>query len=168
MSNYINNETIVTHYLDEKMIKYFQNKLKGLSKDTIILRSCEVIKFLYISNFSLGPVPFNQDLDDIWHLLVMQTKEYEQLMQKLPHKKFIHHNSYEYEPPEILSSAEEKIEKNRQVSYFVSYVHNFGPIAENVLEFYSTGLALFSMCNKDIDMLNKFLYDLGSKFKKVG
>ena len=66
----------------------------------------EVIKYLYIisfynNNFNLKkmnfitPVPFGEEIDIIWHNLIIQTQLYNKICYNfLPNKVFIHHKSF--------------------------------------------------------------------------
>jgi hypothetical protein len=62
----------------------------------------------------------------------MQTRQYQDLMGKLPTKKFIHHSSNDY--VDLTRPEEPKdIKVQRQMSYLASYVFNFGPLTEEVV-----------------------------------
>ncbi len=154
MSNYI-----LENYLDSKMEGYFYNKLPLLPKEKVKTRIKELLKYLILGGHTSGDIPFNQDIDDVWHLWIMQTIQYKELMNQLPHKKFIHHCSNSYiDPHKPQDSEEVKIQK--QISYLASYVYNFGPITEDVVDYYPFAFLLMSMKNMNLDSLNKFLLEL--------
>ena len=92
-NNYVTNEELIATYVEDRLLEYLLKKSPALSRDEVILRVCEVLKYLYFGSLSDGPIPFNDELDEIWHLLILQTRQYQELMEKLPHKTFIHHNS---------------------------------------------------------------------------
>lgn len=62
----------------------------------------EVLKFLFISScyekrFNSQFFPLTKEADDIWHYLIIQTREYQRLCDDLPGKGFIHHKSMTFE-----------------------------------------------------------------------
>jgi hypothetical protein len=165
MSNYITNNILIETYIDQKLIGYLIRKCSNLSHEDVVLRTCEVLKYLYFGKYGLGPIPFNQDLDDIWHLLILQTKQYREITEKMPHKRFINHSSTEYDLPKPLDDVQRRQELNRQISYLVSYIKNFGPISESAIQFYPVGFALFKRSGEDIIKVNEYLVSLSEKFK---
>ena len=83
-------------YLDEKMKRYFYNKIPTVDHDVIEIQIIELLKYLILAAYTKVDIPFNQEIDEVWHLWIMQTRQYQELMDKLPTKKFIHHSSNDY------------------------------------------------------------------------
>ena len=70
--------------------------------DTVERRVIECLRYLYlISKYPdrLGGLflPVEQRIDEIWHYLLLQTREYRGLCKRLPGRFFIHHRSVTYD-----------------------------------------------------------------------
>lgn len=153
---YITNELIAKKFLDQSIIEYFQKKIPNSLNEDIVIRAVELIKFFLLSEYFKGDVPFSEELDEMWHLWILQTKEYANLMKALPHKKFIHHSSHEYiEKNKENLSSKDKI--NTQFSYLVSYVLNFGPFKQEEILFYPYAMALLKERNMNLEEFNSYL-----------
>ncbi len=142
MGAFISNKRLISEYLDETIINYFYRKFAYDPKDLVLAKVVEVLKYLLLAdNMKGSDIPFNTELDDVWHLWILQTKQYSELMQRLPHKTFIHHYANEYvelEPKNI--TLKDRI--NTQFSYLLSYMANFGPFTGENIVFYSYAMVL--------------------------
>ncbi|MFZ2314231.1 MAG: hypothetical protein WAW86_01055 [Gammaproteobacteria bacterium] len=96
LNSLISNEILLKEFLSDALKKYFYTKLQAEDKSYVELKICELLKFLCLSHNSFGNIPFNAEIDEIWHLWILQTIQYHELMEKLPSKKFIHHSSNDY------------------------------------------------------------------------
>lgn len=61
----------------------------------------EVVKFLFLVSKHKDELegkffPLTKDADDIWHFLIIQTREYYELCHNLPGQRFIHHRSISF------------------------------------------------------------------------
>src|SRR5262249_26775048 len=79
--------------LEPGMEYYLRAKLPELPLEELHARIEETLRFLYLSSECVGDIPVTREIDDIWHLLILQTAEYETLCSRLPGGKFIHHSS---------------------------------------------------------------------------
>ena len=156
MQEVISNELLVKKYLDQDIIEYFQKKMPKEQEARLILKLVELLKYFLLSEYFKGDIPFSEELDEVWHLWILQTKEYASLMEKLPYKKFIHHSSHEYvEKNEKKMSLKEKI--NMQFSYLVSYRFNFGLFKVEEILFYPYAMALLKERNMNLEDFNVYL-----------
>ncbi len=158
----ISNNDLLKNYLPLKMEKYFYKKLPSENPENIKLKIIEFLKYVLLSEYSGGPIPFSNEIDEIWHLWILQTRQYQELMNALPHKRYFHHcsNSY-YDPGENMVDQETEI--NRQISILVSYIYSFGPFKEAVLHFWPTALNLYHLHEDNLEKMNTYLISLGKK-----
>jgi hypothetical protein len=80
------------------LLSHLHKKLSHLSRAEQDVRIDECVKFLFLASARLkeGEVSYiavNQDIDEVWHECILQTRMYESLCMALPGKRFIHHSS---------------------------------------------------------------------------
>jgi hypothetical protein len=147
-------------FFSPSLYTYFRVKCPEIAPDELRIRLTELVKFLILAHEFPGNILFGEDLDDLWHLWIMQTREYEKLCQTLPSGLFMHHDSRD-QPAHSVTWAEadalaermiaEKAEKGparagadvsperirqnaeRLLSFFASYIENFGPVQSKVV-----------------------------------
>ena len=74
------------------MLGYLRDKLADLSYHAVGLRVEELLKFLTLAaKCEAGPLPISPELDELWHLFILETQEYASICAKLG--KFIHHTA---------------------------------------------------------------------------
>jgi len=153
----ITNEQLRAAFVSPAMKFYFDRKLAPLSGDEVNARVEELLKYLNMSAFCHGGIPFNDAIDDVWHLWIMQTKEYAILCHKLQGSKFIHHSSNEYEAfgdPDVKTRP---TDLQRAVGVLRSYVLNYGPFAEDRVRFWPLAEQLMQRLDWDVKRLNEWL-----------
>ena len=65
-----------------------------LHQDEINIRMTEFLKFIYIQSIKEGGfIPVTDEIDQIWHEYILQTREYQSLCMDLPRGKFVHHQT---------------------------------------------------------------------------
>jgi len=98
----------------------------------------ECLKYLYL--ISRYPkrlaglfLPVEQAIDEVWHYLILQTREYRELCEeRLPGRFFIHHRSLPYEDyQQSQSSREQMLEE--ALRWLPLYREEFGPFDEGAL-----------------------------------
>ena len=122
----IANEQLRAAFLDEPMLRYFRSKLSDLPDHELFARIEETLKFLFIASECTGSIPVSRDIDDVWHLWILQTQEYLTLCESLPTGSFIHHSSNEYLryfDPTVGEASDSALD----VKMLALYVRNFGP-----------------------------------------
>ena len=154
----ISEQELLQKFVTPQMLKYFQAKMPDLKLEVLVLRLCELLKYLMLARFSPGRILFGKDIDDVWHHWILQTRQYAELCEKLPGRSFRHHSSTVYQ------EAAEQAEKvdiadavQRILSFFISYYRNFGPITEERLACWPTLQQVTQEAKWDVSRLNDFL-----------
>ncbi|MFJ4879883.1 hypothetical protein ACIP93_32415 [Streptomyces sp. NPDC088745] len=109
--------------LHAEVVRHFSQKPDAPDPAVVAHQVRECARYLYL--VSRHPdrlaglfLPVEQDIDEIWHFLILQTREYRELCeQRLPGGHFIHHRSISYdayrttEPvaPQRTAAAEEAL-----------------------------------------------------------
>ena len=159
-SDLISNEILIENYLTPEMEKYFYKKFNYQNIEYIKIEICELLKFLTMCHNIYGDIPFNDEIDEVWHLWILQTLQYRELMDKLPGKIFINHCSNDYED-ERKEQESEEVKINKQISYLVSYVYNFGDFTLQTAQFWPMVDILMQNMSLNLSDLNKYLRSLG-------
>ncbi|WP_251096418.1 hypothetical protein [Streptomyces sp. Caat 7-52] len=123
--------------LHDEVVRHFTAKPDAPSETTVRHRVRECLRYLYLVSRHpdrLGGLflPVEQDLDEIWHYLILQTRQYRELCEhRLPGGHFIHHRSISYdayqEAPGRETAAEEALR------WIPLYTAAFGPFDEDAL-----------------------------------
>src|SRR4051795_6953590 len=80
-------------YLPREMECYLRKKLVALPVAEFSRRVDEALKFLHMSSELRGSIPVTSDIDDVWHLWILETREYAKLCAAIPGTTFIDHCS---------------------------------------------------------------------------
>ncbi|MEV4340985.1 hypothetical protein [Streptomyces sp. NPDC049590] len=130
-------EELLGPVLYEEVVRHFLAGPGGPAEATVRHQVRECLRYLYL--VSLHPdrlaglfLPVEQDIDEIWHYLILQTHEYQELCeQRLPGRRFIHHRSISYgayqEAPGRATAAEEALR------WIPLYTAAFGPFDEDAV-----------------------------------
>lgn len=158
--DYKSDDFLFKSFLSPALFTYFRVKRPEIDADDLRIRLTELLKFLILAHEFPGNILFGEDLDDLWHLWIMQTREYEKLCENLPSGRFMHHDSRD-QPTQPLTWDDvegvarhmiaEKAEKGvakagadfspqrvrenaeRLLSFFASYIENFGDVQPEVV-----------------------------------
>jgi hypothetical protein len=167
---------LLENFVSPQMRIYYSKKCPSLSQNEIETQLCEMLKFLILVEHFPGNIIFGKEIDDMWHLWIMQTVQYAELCQKLPGNFFRHHSSKDY-PEEIFpenmstnqseqsftsSGAETPQEAflrkaQRILSFFATYYANFGPIEANVVGYWPPLQRMIERLGWSVNDLNGFL-----------
>ncbi|MEU7581168.1 hypothetical protein AB0B50_26600 [Streptomyces sp. NPDC041068] len=130
-------EELLGTELHEEVVRHFATKPVAPSIPYVTHQVRECLRYLYLVSRHpdrLGGLflPVEQDIDEIWHYLILQTREYRELCeQRLPGGHFIHHRSISYdayqEAPGRATAAEEALR------WIPLYTAAFGPFDEDAL-----------------------------------
>jgi hypothetical protein len=157
-SSFISDADLLRTYVTPQMMAYFQAKMSDVRSDTIIIRVCELLKYLILIEFSPGRILFSREVDDIWHYWILQTHQYRQLCDKLPGKCFRHHSSVDYQKSMDIVAIKDRSEAARRIlSFFVSYHRNFGPLAPDRVTCWPTAQRIMEVTFWGLSDLNNFL-----------
>lgn len=163
------NINLSSKFLTKSLVCYLIEKCKPQTEEDTLLQTEECLRFLYLSHLTNGPIPVSQTVDNIWHLLILQTKEYFALCESLPGKTIIHHSSEIYlkyslenetQNQEKISFQEQAIEAKRQLEWLVSYVKNFGQMKEENIKYWSFAVGLRKKLNLSLEEFNNMLVQL--------
>jgi hypothetical protein len=154
----ISDEDLLQKFVSAPMMAYFRAKFPNLDHTTLETRICELLKFLILMKFSPGRILFRQEIDDVWHYWILQTREYRRLCETLPGNLFRDHSSMDY--PETAAAAEAISRTDgaqRILSFFISYYRNFGPITRKRLECWPPLQRFKRRSGWNLNELNNFL-----------
>jgi len=153
----ISNEQLRAAFLTPAMEHYFERKLAELPRAEAAARIEELLKFLNMATHSHGGIPFSDEIDDVWHLWVLQTREYMKLCQKLQGGKFIHHSSNDYEEYLDKDVKERPVDLQRAVAMLRSYVVNYGPFEADRVKYWPVAAQVTQGLGWTVDRLNAWL-----------
>lgn len=153
-------------FLSESLIHYLIEKLLPQKEADTLEQVEECVRFLYLSHLTKGAIPVNQKIDDIWHLLILQTQEYFLLCQNLPAQSYIHHSSKIY----LKYKGEDKSlnkedEAKRQLEWLLTYVTHFFEMTQTNIKHWSFATALQQKLNLTVHEFNEELRRLISSNK---
>ncbi|GAA2728326.1 hypothetical protein [Streptomyces nogalater] len=130
-------EELLGPVLYDEVVRYFLAKPGGPAEAVVRHQVRECLRYLYLVSRHpdrLGGLflPVEQDIDEIWHYLILQTREYRELCEeRLPGGRFIHHRSISYdayqEAPGRATAAEEALR------WIPLYTAAFGPFDEDAV-----------------------------------
>ncbi|MES2615750.1 MAG: hypothetical protein V4591_10075 [Bdellovibrionota bacterium] len=149
------------NFLTESLRCYLVEKCRPQAEAETMQQTEECLRFLYLSHLTKGSIPVCQQVDNIWHLLILQTKEYFELCQNMPCKTYIHHSSdiyLKYANPNYREVPE--AEAKRQLEWLVSYVVNFGDMSEENIKYWSFARGICTKFNMSLENFNKKLREL--------
>ena len=110
--------------------RYHFHKKIGDKLPVFEIKYQECLRYLYLlskyqSQLGQTFMPLVGEVDDIWHFLIIQTREYQRLCMSLPGKVFLHHRSILYEDyRQKHSSREESLQE--MLAWIPLYCKNFG------------------------------------------
>ena len=153
----ITNETLRETFVSPAMKYYFDRKLAPLPSAQVDARIEELLKYLNMAAHSHGGIPFSDEIDDVWHLWIMQTKEYMQLCGKLQGGKFIHHSSNDYEEFNDKHIKERPVDLPRAVAILRAYYINYGPLEADRVQYWPVAAQVTQRLGWTADRLNEWL-----------
>ncbi|MFH8346116.1 hypothetical protein [Streptomyces sp. NPDC018045] len=122
--------------LHTEVVQHFV-ALSGAENAYVERQVTECLRYLYLvsrhrEQLSGLFLPVEQDIDEIWHYLILQTREYrEWCEQRLPGRFFIEHRSIGYDAYQQEPGREQVIEE--ALRWIPLYVREFGPFDEGAL-----------------------------------
>lgn len=130
----------VEKYLNETWLRYLFKKCSHQTQNETLQQAEECLRFLSLSFLSCGSVPISQKIDDLWHLLILETEAYNSLCASLPGQRFIHHTSDDFHKPQLELSLSEK--GRRHLEWLVNYARCFGSLQEHNIIYWPFALAI--------------------------
>jgi hypothetical protein len=129
-------KALLGHELYSEVIVYFTQHTAAPS-GYVERQLVECLRYLYLVSKhrdQLGGLflPVEQQIDEIWHYLILQTREYRTLCEeRLPSRFFIEHRSCPYATYQQEPSREQLIEQS--LRWLPLYRQSFGPFDEGAL-----------------------------------
>lgn len=104
------------------------SKFKLVPDDELFVASRELVRYLYLVAHAPHGVFFvgNGLIDDLWHALIIETREYRLFCERLRPGSFLEHSGLKFE--DYLRQKPAKEIRDEQLSWLASYFHNFGPL----------------------------------------
>ncbi|MFI0979884.1 hypothetical protein ACH4SP_23135 [Streptomyces sp. NPDC021093] len=123
--------------LHAEVVQHFQDRTPDVSRDFVERQVTECLRYLYLvsrhrEQLSGLFLPVEQDIDEIWHYLILQTREYRALCEeRLPGGFFVEHRSIAYEDYQEEPGRERALEE--ALRWIPLYCREFGPFDEGAL-----------------------------------
>nr|WP_226352163.1 hypothetical protein [Pseudonocardia sp. ICBG601] len=122
--------------LHQETVTYTQHH-NQVSAETAVGQTREAFRYLYlVSTFreELAGLflPVIQDVDEVWHYWILQTREYAEFCERLPGSFFIHHRSIGYSEFSTEPTREELAEQ--ALRWIPLYTRCFGVIDETTAD----------------------------------
>jgi hypothetical protein len=128
-------EIIISKYLTAKMQYYLDREFIHWSQKKRRAGVSEFFKFMEIATTrdKTTFIPLTKDGDDIWHLFILQTREYKTLCDKIMPNSFLDHESESYDSYSFEMTNDEA---NREDLFWLGkYYMKFSPFNEDTLPF---------------------------------
>jgi hypothetical protein len=144
-------------YLTPQMECYFRSKLPGTPESEVRIRIEEALKFLHMSSQIRGSIPVTRDIDEIWHLWILETQEYARLCASIPGSGFIHHRSDAFAQCCGASPADLDNDIEEDAGALANYVLNYGPFEPARVRFWRLADYLTSQGGMTVADLNSWI-----------
>jgi len=142
-------------FVPEWMVRHLKARFQRIEAEALSLRIEEFVKFLILSTkIEGGKLPVSQEIDDLWHVYIIETQEYASLCERIG--MFIHHTSLDNTADALDSSAV----RDFHLLFIVGYVANFGPFSSAVLPLWPVVAELMAYLSFDLEGLNQFALEL--------
>ncbi len=152
----LSTQQLLATYANEPMLRYFQRKLPQLSQRDLQIQIEETLKFLFMAEQCTGAIPVSREIDEVWHLWILQTQEYMSLCERLPAGHYIHHSSNEYEKY-FDAEVSERSNLLLDIKMLALYAANFGAFEEGRINYWLLARHLVNKCGWTVDQLNEWL-----------
>ncbi|ANP53048.1 hypothetical protein J2Z21_000649 [Streptomyces griseochromogenes] len=123
--------------LHTEVVNHFADQSPDASGEFATRQVTECLRYLYLVSLyrdQLGGLflPVEQEIDEIWHYLILQTREYRALCEeRLPGRFFIEHRSIGYEDYQQEPGRERALEE--ALRWIPLYCREFGPFDAGAL-----------------------------------
>jgi hypothetical protein len=111
-----------------------------------------------------GDIPVSKEIDEVWHLWILQTEEYDQLCARLSGGVFLHHSSNDYALFTDSGAKDRKIDRRIGIAILASYVMNYGPFETERLKYWPLAAKLVESLG-DLVQMNTLLQSTSHSFE---
>jgi hypothetical protein len=132
----VSNEELRRRLLPEAMIAYFKKKLPKLAEGELLARIEETLKFLTLSPHCKQNIPVSQEIDEIWHLWILESQEYFELCSRIEPGNYIHHSSNDYGETQGRGNSDAD-QLRSDVEMLALYVRTFGAFRDDRIRYWS-------------------------------
>lgn len=142
--------------LDSDFLQNLKSKFSHEAERTLWISMRELVRYLYMATYSPHSLffPGTKLIDDIWHAVITETKEYQKLCDRLRPGTFLHHSGIKYDDySKKIGAKEVHVE---QASWLSSYVKAFGRIDAEAFDCLLMAQAMASSMNLDLEQLNSY------------
>ncbi len=153
----ISNEQLRRTFLSPAMKFYFDRKLAPLNSSEVDVRIEELLKYLNMAIHDRGDIPFSTDIDEVWHLWILETQEYQALCKRLQGAHFIHPTWTNFVLPEQPDAKEADFVLMGGLAVLSSYLLNYGPFQADRVRYWPLVEQLMACLGCDLDGLNDWL-----------
>lgn len=124
--------TLLGEDLHAEVVAYTVGRT-GVTAEAAERQVLECLRYLYLVSRHRDDLaglflPVEQDIDEIWHYLILQTREYPAFCERLPGGFFVHHRSIGYEDYQQEPGREQAAEE--ALRWIPLYCREFGPFDE--------------------------------------
>jgi hypothetical protein len=112
-----------------------------------------------------GDIPVSKEIDEVWHLWILQTEEYDQLCARLSGGVFLHHSSNDYALFTDAGAKDRKIDRKIGIAILASYVLNYGPFETERLKYWPLAAKLAESFG-DLGRMNTLLQSTSNSLAK--
>lgn len=135
------------------MHTHLQSVFCTLDEDTRAVRIQEFLRFIYLQSLKDGGfIPVTDEIDQIWHEYILQTREYQALCNDLPHAKFVHHQTSTLENYTRTRDRKQVIQE--MLSWIPMYVETFGAFTETTAPYWTIIQFLLKKTSLTLSQLN--------------
>jgi len=107
-------------------------------------------------------IPIVTAVDQVWHFLLLQTRQYAALCEAIAPGRFLHHETFSYDSHIAeVSSVEQLMQED--LSWIASYVHSFGGFDDQTVRFWRVPLTLMNQLGWRVERVNELGHQLISK-----
>lgn len=143
---HINTTRLRKALLSSPMEALLMRRLSKLPSDEIEVRVEEFFKFMLLATrITSGSLPISQEVDDLWHIFILETREYERLCCCIG--RFVHHTV-------LWHSVDKGSSLTTDLMFVVGYVSNFGEFRDRTARLWSATGRLLEHLNMDLSALN--------------
>ena len=135
---------------------YFEKKLPDVPPAEVGIRIEEALKFLNMATYCHGNIPVSKEIDDIWHLWILETREYDKLCSLLHGRQFVHHSSNAFAACADGDGEVPQNDLDEEVAMLANYVLNYGPFEEERIKYWPFAAHLVNS-GFTVDQLNDWL-----------
>jgi hypothetical protein len=153
----ISNEQLREVFLTPQMQCYFEKKFPDVLPPELKARIEETLKFLNIATYCEGPIPVSQEIDDIWHAWILETRDYARLCNLIQGQRYIHHSSNVYAQCAGNGESIPKNDLETDVGMLATYVLNYGPFEPDRVRYWVLASHLIEQLGLTVEQLNEWL-----------